>query len=223
MLAPLERPKGLPMSVFRNMVAGTMLAAALAMAGCGGNSVATATGANPDNEQSFQDAMVSYSACMRENGVDMPDPTFDGNGASVIMRSDATTSAGAAAPVGGHDDETFKAAAEACQPIMDAVAQDMPKPSPEEEAEMRDNALKFAQCMREHGVDMPDPTFDAAGTSSVIIKGEGDDDSGPPVDVDKFNEAASACQAEGLGGGFSVSSVDGGTGARVGIAGGSTK
>jgi len=200
-----------------------MLAAALAVAGCGGDNVDTATGASSDNEQSFQDAMVSYSACMREHGVDMPDPTFDGNGASVIMRSDAATAAGSAAPlVGGPNDETFKAAAEACQPIMDAVEQNMPKPSPEEEAKMRDNALKFAQCMREHGVDMPDPTFDGNGTSSVIIKGEGDD-SGPPVDVDKFNEAASACQDEGLGGGFSVSSSDGGNGARVGIAGGSTK
>jgi hypothetical protein len=194
------------------------------VAGCGGDSVETATGANPDNEQSFQDAMVSYSACMREHGVDMPDPTFDGNGASVIMRSDSATAAGSAAPlVGGAGDETFKAAAEACQPIMDAVEQNMPKPSPEEEAKMRDNALKFAQCMREHGVDMPDPTFDAAGTSAVIIKGEGDD-AGPPVDVDKFNEAASACEAEGLGGGFTVSSGEGGgSGARVGIAGGSSK
>ena len=199
-----------------------MLAAALAVAGCGGDNVDTSTGASPDNEQSFQDAMVSYSACMREHGVDTPDPTFDGKGASVIMSAAAPADSGGGAAFGGPDDETFKAAAEACQSIMDAVEQSMPKPSAEEEAKMCDNALKFAQCMREHGVDMPDPTFDSTGKSSAIIKGEGDD-SGPPVDVDKFNEAASACQAEGLGGGFSVSSGDGGTGARVGIASGASK
>ena len=208
------------MSVFRKMVAGAMLAAALAVSGCGGDSVDTSTGASPDNEQSFEDAMVSYSACMREHGVDMPDPTFDGKGGSMIMRTDSATGDGDAAPaLGGPDDETFKAAAEACQPIMDTAQQNMPKLSAEEEAKMRDEALKFAQCMRAHGVDMPDPTFDAAGASSVIIKGEGDD-SGPPVDVDKFNEAATACQGEGFGGGFSVSSGDGNSsGARIGIAG----
>jgi hypothetical protein len=207
------------MSVFRKMVAGAMLAAALAVSGCGGDSVDTSTGASPDNEQSFEDAMVSYSACMREHGVDMPDPTFDGKGGSMIMRTDSATGDGDAAPAfGGPDDETFKAAAEACQPIMDEVEQNMPKLSAEEEAKMRDNALKFAQCMREHGVDMPDPTFDAGGKSSVIIQGGGKgDDTGSPIDVDKFNEAATACQGEGFGGGFSVSSGDG-SGARVGIA-----
>jgi len=162
---------------------------------------------------------------MREHGVDMPDPTFDGNGASVIMSAAAPGDSGGGPALGGPDDETFKAAAEACQPIMDAVEQNMPKPSPEEEAKMRDNALKFAQCMREHGVDMPDPTFDGAGTGPRIVTG-GSDDSAPPIDVDKFNEAASACEAEGLGGGFTVSAGDGGSsggGVRVGIAGGATK
>ena len=111
-------------------------------------------------------------------------------------------------PSGGPDD-TFKAAAEACQSIMDEAQQNMPKPSAEEEAKMRDNALKFAQCMREHGVDMPDPTFDAAGASSVMI--QGGSDTGPPADMEKFNEAANACESEGVGGGFRVSSSDGQT------------
>ena len=89
------------------------------------------------------------------------------------------------------------------------------------EADAQQAMLDFAACMREHGVDMPDPTFDSAGAASVIVKGDGQ--AGPPADTDKFNEAASACQSEGLGGAFSVSSGDGGqgtTGLRVGTAAG---
>ena len=58
---------------------------------------------------------------------------------------------------------------------------------------------KFAECMREHGVDMPDPTFDGVGGAAVIIQGSNSDSA--PLDTDKFNEASSACNAEGAGGG----------------------
>ena len=30
---------------------------------------------------------------------------------------------------------------------------------PEREAEMREELLAFSECMREHGIDMPDPVF----------------------------------------------------------------
>ena len=64
----------------------------------------------------------------------------------------------------------FEAAQKACQPIMDRAEQNMPRPSPEEEAKMRDQALAMARCMREHGVDMPDPTFDDNGRVSIQLK-----------------------------------------------------
>jgi hypothetical protein len=35
-------------------------------------------------------------------------------------------------------------------------------------AEMRDAALKYAQCMRKHGIDMPDPKFNGGGMSMQI-------------------------------------------------------
>jgi hypothetical protein len=34
--------------------------------------------------------------------------------------------------------------------------------------ELRDAALKYAQCMRKHGVDMPDPQFNGGGMSMQI-------------------------------------------------------
>ena len=35
-------------------------------------------------------------------------------------------------------------------------------------AELRDAALKYAQCMRKHGVDMPDPQFNGNGMAMQI-------------------------------------------------------
>jgi hypothetical protein len=45
---------------------------------------------------------------------------------------------------------------------------------PPSEAEMQDAALKFADCMRKHGVNMPDPKVDGNGGMSIEIQG------GPP-------------------------------------------
>lgn len=194
-------------------VAGAMLLAAVAVSGCGGDASGD-TGSEAKTTPSFEDAMVNYASCMREHGVDMPDPQFSDDGtvggmtfAVPIGASEAGGGPGFATG-GGPGDSTFKAAAEACQPIMDEATQNMPKPSAEEEAKMRDDALKFAQCMREHGVDMPDPTFDGTGGGPMIIQGSTTDRA--PIDTDKFNEASSACSSDGLGGGFQISSGEGG-------------
>ena len=56
---------------------------------------------------------------------------------------------------------------------------------------MRDEALEFAQCMREHGVDMPDPTFDAGAVRDRISGRERRPD---PFDADKFRRSVEACQ-----------------------------
>jgi hypothetical protein len=206
-------------------LAGAMLLAALAVSGCGGDASGD-TGSEAQSAPSFEDAMVDYAECMREHGVDMPDPTFSGDGSTVgggvtfaipLGASEGGGPGGAAigGSAGGPVDETFKAAAEACQPIMEAVQQNMPKLSPEEEAKMRDEALKFAQCMREHGVDMPDPTFEGGGGAAIAIQGSSD---GPgSFDADKFNEASSACSAEGLGGGFRISTNADGEGTAGGF------
>jgi hypothetical protein len=50
-----------------------------------------------------------------------------------------------------------------------------------------DGALKFAKCMRDHGIDMPDP--DPTGKGATRLGGPGDDPK-------KFEAAAKAC---GLG------------------------
>jgi hypothetical protein len=67
---------------------------------------------------------------------------------------------------------------------------------------------------------MPDPTFDGTSGGPMIIQGNSTDLA--PLDTDKFNEASTACSAEGLGGGFRISSADGTSGG-ISVRAGSSK
>ena len=99
----------------------------------------------------FQDAMVAFAKCMRENGVDFPDP---GSGGGLMIGPDSDIDPEA---------PEFKAAEAECKPILDEAEDSMPKPSEDELAAMRDQMLAFAECMREEGIDFPDPTFGEGG------------------------------------------------------------
>jgi hypothetical protein len=157
----------------------------------------------------FEDAMLEYAQCMRDNGVDMPDPTFseDGKGAIAIQGRTAGAGAGAGPDPSSAD---FEEAAEVCDPIMEDARSNMPQPSPEEKAEMQDEMLAFTACMREHGVDMPDPTFTDDGGVALTAPGKGpapdapaggdpEASEGPRTDP-AFEAALEECQGDGQGG-----------------------
>ena len=152
-------------------------------------------------ETSPEDAMLAFARCMREHGIDMPDPDTSGGGSGVV-----TFSAGAAG--GGNldpDTSKFEEANEACKDLMgDAGPMNM---SPEQQQEMQDQALAFSRCMREHGVNMPDPSFGAEGQMTMKI---GPDDGLDPDDP-KFQDAQQAC-----GSAFGPAGAKGGPGLSVG-------
>lgn len=84
----------------------------------------------------------------------------------------------------------------ACEDKLGEIGQEM---SPEQEEEFKEDALAFAACMREHGVDMPDPQFDGEGKVKMRIGGPGS--SGPSPESPAFQQAQEACQDEMPGGG----------------------
>lgn len=138
----------------------------LALAACGGGG--DSDGAENSADQDRQEAALAYARCMREHGVDFPDPV---NG-----RFEFRSQRG--------DEEKLQEAQEACADILEDAA---PPVDEEQEAEMREAALEFAKCMRQHGVDMPDPTFPEGG-GTLMRMPEGTED-----DPD-FEEAQRACQ-----------------------------
>jgi hypothetical protein len=155
------------------------------VAGCGRGThapgVATAGGgkgaspkptASADPEQQRRE----FSQCMREHGIDLPDP--DPNGGPVTIGKSA----------GPHDDADaakMDAAIKACQQYMPTG--NLSKPDPEQ----LEQARQYAKCMRDHGVDMPDPDPNGGGGFG-IHKGTG----GGQIDPDeaKFKAATEACK-----------------------------
>lgn len=95
--------------------------------------------------------MVKFAQCMRDNGVDMPDPKEDGSG-GVMLEAVPGGEAGSA------DMEKMNAANEACKKHLPNGGEFKP-PSPEEQDKMRQQA----KCMRDRGYNWPDPKFEGGG------------------------------------------------------------
>jgi hypothetical protein len=121
---------------------------------------------------------AKFAACMRRNGVpSFPDPS---------SRGDLTIGPGSGIDP---DSPAFKKAQEKCSKLLPNGGQ----PTPQQAAQAREQALKFAACMRKHGVkDFPDPTF-SAGRISIRIKGGPGSDLSPRSPV--FQAAQKACQS----------------------------
>jgi hypothetical protein len=146
--------------------------------------VMQSNGVSDDPE--VQDAFVRYSRCMREHGIDMPDPGAEGQTRIEI-----------------DDPDAWEEAEKECRPIIEEVVGTFEPPSEEEQARMREEALEFSKCMREHGIDMPDPQFGENG--EVTISAGGEEGGGPGPMDDDFQAAAEECG--GPGGGMIFSSA----------------
>jgi hypothetical protein len=219
-MAPLRRLHRLPALIL--LAAG--LGAGVACSGSGPGSpngvasIKTASGKTTGSDQttkkdkgktSPEDAMLAFARCMRDHGVDMPDPDTSGGGGMVQIGGTGTDGSKLDA-----DMQKFQDADKACRDLLgDAGPQNM---SPKQQQEAQDQALAFSRCMREHGVNMPDPTFGGQGQVTMKIdSGSGIDPSDP-----KFEAAQQACgSAFGPGGGkggpgLSVSGKAGGSGGK---------
>ena len=153
------------------------LAALLTLTACGGAGGAARTSATPQGGDAAaaasgnNDQLVEFARCLRQNGVNVPDPKPGDRLVDVIHGTDTS---------GGE----FREAIAACQSkLPEQARQRMNDP------EMDDNMLRFAQCMRDNGVDMPDPT---GGHSDF-----GDLDRNSP----EFKKALPTCRQELTGAG----------------------
>jgi hypothetical protein len=147
-------------------------AALLALAACGGGDPDAATGG--DRRSEMRDAALDFAECMREHGVDMEDPRPDGG---ILLK---------AGPESGNAPASVRNAEEACRKHLEQV--EPPEISEEQQREFKERALKFARCMREHGIDMPDPTFGEGGRMTQRLEGGELDPEDP-----RFREASEAC------------------------------
>jgi hypothetical protein len=147
------------------------------VASLGDGATGSAASASPSVDP--EEALQAFAECMREHGLeDFPDPQIDGNGGIEISAGDP----------GDFGRAELDAAMQACEHLLPEGAGpgDGEGPSAEEQAAMEDALLAYAQCMRDQGIDMPDPEFSGGG----VIQQGGDFDPNDP----EFQEADDACR-----------------------------
>src|SRR5215469_9241605 len=127
-----------------------LLAAALAclalVATACSSSASSGTGAGPaSGGGSARHSELAFSRCMRAHGIsDFPDPTSQGG---IALNGGPGSDLNPSSPL-------FKAANSACKPLLPPQK----ALSPAQQAAARAQALRYARCMRAHGIsDFPDP------------------------------------------------------------------
>jgi hypothetical protein len=142
----------------------TTVLALLAVA-CDSSTSPKATRGGPQNN-SASDSAVAYSACVRSHGVpEYPDPGSSGNlpkgnaQAFGVSNSQYQAAERTCRHLLPNSDTTFTASLNEC--LMTGVC------PPAVVRQALTAGLRFAQCMRNHGVpNWPDPTIDSTGRPS---------------------------------------------------------
>jgi hypothetical protein len=160
-------------------------ALALLLAGCGrtpsGDRVASLATVQPTSSSSSsaasspEDQLRAFARCMREHGIDLPDPQVATGGESGGTRRGRVT---VNVPRGSKTDRRFAEAERACKKYLPTG-----KELPQNDPQALDRALEMARCLRQHGVDVPDPRPDEPG---IKISADGKDEA-------KVRRAMEAC------------------------------
>jgi hypothetical protein len=169
------------MNITRTAAIAAAVGLALLAAGCDGSPASSASAAGPASaavNSDYQKA-VAYSQCMRAHGVpNFPDPDSQGR----IMIT------GSGSGQGGPESPAFRSAGNSCKHLRPSGG-----PSGQGNQLAAQQMLKFAQCMRGHGVpNFPDPVISGGG---VQLKLTGINPSSP-----QFKSAQRACQSLAPGG-----------------------
>lgn len=157
--------------------------ASVALVACGGEEAS-----GEDDPANFEDAQVEFAECMRENGVDLPDPeTSEGGGGFRLEAGESGIDP---------ESETFQAAQEKCEPIIEDAIPEGERPDP---AEIRDQLHQMTECLRDKGYDVPEPQIRILGEDDGDGGAQGESE-GPPAgssdDMEELRDDPEFQQAE---------------------------
>ena len=192
------------------------IAVLLALAACGGGSdgssqvASLGTLAGDSNTETTiaadsQEAILAYAACMRENGVDMADPTFD---------ADGSTNFGNFGPDSGIDPQSadFQAAQTACGDLIEGIQFGGRGQGGGFDRDAISGAMNdFTACLRDEGLDVDDISFGQPGDGGGA-PGGGAPDGSIPAGGGGFNGGPPGTPPDGAatgpgGGGFDPSQI----------------
>lgn len=144
------------------MLLPAVLTIVLTLSACGGgsdgsevaslaNDATSSSTSSPTASGDLEKEVLAYVECLRAQGANVPDPTVDADGNLTF-----------APPAGGGDGgatldrDKIAKAQEVCGDPPAGLTSSF---SEEDRSAFEDAALKFAKCMRDEGVDVPDPDF----------------------------------------------------------------
>lgn len=130
-----------------------------------------------------EEITTEFTTCLREHGFSTADPTLNADG-SIDLESlrDSILQD----PVFDINSESTVRVFEDCLPLLED-ATFATTPSQEDQIELQDNLLEFAQCIRDNGIDVPDPEF--SGDPRQAMQSMFED----VISTPKLEEAVSSC------------------------------
>jgi hypothetical protein len=124
--------------------------------------------ASPGSGATAEEQALAFAQCMRDNGVDFPDPTVNADGVPTFEGAFAMTQGGGMDP----SDTTFRDAQQACGSLMEGIAFGGGPGGPGgrfDPSEMEDAMLPYTECLRDQGLDVGDFSLEPS------IMGDGGD------------------------------------------------
>jgi hypothetical protein len=139
---------------------GLIAALALGVSACGSSSSTTTTssaagsGTASASSNATYEARLNLAKCLRSHGLNVPDPSPNGGVAGGAEGGGIFRSI--------RSQPNFQSALQACSQY---TKQAFPRLnlSPAQRAQFERDAVKFAECMRAHNINIPDPTTQPGG------------------------------------------------------------
>jgi hypothetical protein len=193
--------------------AALVLAMAVGVAACGGAasndggvvslaspSAAPGGSAAPAASVDPEEAMLAFEKCMKEHGVDiqvgMVTSEAGGSAGSVQIGGGPDAGTEVQPATGAFDPKAMEEADKACRDLLPAGGM-LGDPNATMDPALADQLLKFSQCMRDKGVDFPDPQFSGGGV--MVQVGGGESGAIDPMS-EAFKAAQEACSKDLPGG-----------------------
>lgn len=179
-------------------LAGSIAVGVSACGSAGSSAAASAGGGTASSSGSQTSSRVKFAECMRSHGVDVPDPSSTGGpgpggaGAQAFQKAQASPN--------------FQSAIKACASLR-SRAFGFANITPAQRQQFQHDAVKFAECMRAHNINIPDPTSNGAGGFGIF---RGLRDSGQ-LNSPAFKSAMTACMSNLPNGGRFAPGAPGGS------------
>jgi hypothetical protein len=109
----------------------------------------------PINKRTDEEVVTDFTQCMRDEGFDIPDPELNADGTVNLenLKENFDRDAGF-----NLQQKRSEKALDTCVPIL-ADATFAGKSDKEDPIETQDKMLAFARCLRDQGLNVPDPDF----------------------------------------------------------------